>query len=72
MLYNNDIPRRCGHCVHARPGPAGSMVCPYKGPVQKEHSCRRYRYDALKRIPPRAPAAPTPAPPTPFSLDGDD
>ena len=39
------------------------MVCRRKGPVSADGSCRRFRYDPLKRIP-EAPSAELPPEPT--------
>lgn len=35
-----------------------SMICNAKGVVSKSYSCRKFVYDPLKRIPPKAIKAP--------------
>ena len=51
-LYGNDIEPRCGYCANGRAAADGqSFMCAHKGYVDPFGSCRRFRYDPLKRIP---------------------
>lgn len=57
MLFNKDIEPRCGYCQRATPLDESQMMCVKKGIVACSGSCRRFRYDPLKRIPPKPIAA---------------
>lgn len=46
------ISKRCEYCTYGKLCPDGETVlCIKKGPVRKEFSCVRYKYDILKRQP---------------------
>ena len=48
----SEIAPKCEYCAHARPSPDGETVlCRYKGVVEKDGKCRKYKYDILKRQP---------------------
>lgn len=57
MLFSEKIRPMCIYCQHAKPsiGDDDHMVCPHKGVVTFDFSCRKYKYDPLKRIPRRPP-----------------
>ena len=56
-LYGNNISPACEYCAFARRASDGRvMLCDKRGVVPMYHHCRRFRYDPLKRVPPR-PAA---------------
>lgn len=57
MLFQDKIEPRCAYCLRAVPLEDGKMACPKQGIVSPAGACRKFRYDPLKRIPPR-PAAP--------------
>ena len=79
-LFEKSIEPRCAYCAHGRPLDQEQIVCPRKGVMDPGSHCRSFRYDPLKRVPPR-PAKPagvglpdedffsprSPQEPTPFS-----
>jgi hypothetical protein len=52
-LFNkSDITPSCSYCVHGRFSPnKESILCLKKGVVGLDYSCRRFKYDPLKRKP---------------------
>ena len=53
MLFRKDIARACAYCTHAARFDEAACVCDRKGIVPSDSSCRRFRYDPLKRVPSR-------------------
>ncbi len=53
MLFRKDIEPRCIYCAKGNPINDREVVCPRKGVVAGEYHCFRFRYDPLKRVPPR-------------------
>jgi len=53
MLFRKDIEPRCAYCKHGAAINEDEAVCVKKGVVPIEGSCRAFRYDPLKRVPPR-------------------
>ena len=50
----------CKNCLHGRFSFDGMRIlCIQNGVVDFEFSCRKYRYNPLKRVPRRAPLLPT-------------
>ena len=51
-LFNKQISPACKYCLFSE-GLAFSsdMICKYKGITESDSSCRKYRYDPLKREP---------------------
>ena len=50
----------CRNCVHGHLSQTGGKIlCPRRGIVAPDYSCRKYRYDPLKRVPRRLPALPS-------------
>ena len=56
MLFNDKEYRLCLCCAHAVDC-GEEMFCRKKGPVPKDSVCRAFRYDPLKRQPPRKQSA---------------
>lgn len=56
MLFSRDIEPRCAYCDRGAPLGEGRIACPKRGIVSPEGHCGRFRYDPLRRVPPR-PAA---------------
>lgn len=56
MLFNKDIRHICALCENSVPLDGETVLCRKKGPVSAEHTCRSFKYDPLKRVPPK-PAA---------------
>lgn len=53
MLFRKKVERSCSYCAHAGQVAGGRMICTKKGFVSPDSSCRRFRYDPLKRKPSR-------------------
>ena len=52
MLNENNYPPKCEYCIHGRKSADEDIVlCVKKGIVEKDSSCRAYKYDVLKRKP---------------------
>ena len=56
MLFRKDMDPRCAYCKRGQQLNEREVACVKRGVVPVEHSCRSFRYDPLKRVPPR-PAA---------------
>lgn len=52
-LFRKKIERSCTYCAYGVQIDARQVLCAKKGILQNPDSCRRFRYDPLKRIPPR-------------------
>lgn len=57
MLFQKNIEPRCTYCARGTQLDEEAILCPKRGVVSPGGSCRAFRYDPLKRIPP-APAVP--------------
>ncbi|MBQ1371776.1 MAG: hypothetical protein IIY70_02475 [Oscillospiraceae bacterium] len=53
MLFRKNVERVCSLCAHAGQTCGEQMLCAKRGFVSPDGSCRRFRYDPLKRIPSR-------------------
>ncbi len=53
MLFRKDIDPRCAYCKRGQQINEREVACLKRGVVPVEHSCRSFRYDPLKRVPPR-------------------
>ena len=53
MLYRKNIKPLCAYCTRAGQIDNVKMICLKRGIVSVEGSCKRFRYDPLKRVPPR-------------------
>ncbi len=52
--------RICAYCECAVPVfDDDTMLCKHHGIVEKAYACRKFSYDPLKRMPPRATSAPS-------------
>ena len=54
MLFRKKIERYCAYCSFAGKIDEETMICQKCGIVPSTHQCRRFRYDPLKRVPPKA------------------
>lgn len=52
-LFRKDIDPRCAYCEHGSQINEREVVCVKQGVMPVESHCRRFRYDPLKRTPPR-------------------
>lgn len=56
-LMRKDIEPRCTYCIHGTPLAGGEkLTCRRRGVVDAAFHCRAFRYDPLRRTPPK-PAA---------------
>lgn len=55
MLFQKSIEPRCAYCARGSALEKDTVLCPKKGVVSAGGSCRAFKYDPLKRVPP-APA----------------
>ena len=53
MLFRKDIEPRCAYCQRGALVNEREVACLRRGIVPMESSCRAFRYDPLKRTPPR-------------------
>ena len=56
MLFAKKIEPRCVYCQRGTPLDEEQVICPKRGVVSVGEHCRAFRYDPLKRVPPK-PAA---------------
>lgn len=57
MLFRKKMPRSCLYCSYSTKLDEDNMLCTRRGVVSADAQCRKFKYDPLKRIPPR-PKAP--------------
>lgn len=53
MLFEKKIEPRCAYCTRCAPLDEETVMCMKKGVVSAAAHCRAFRYDPLKRVPPR-------------------
>lgn len=53
MLFQKDIEPRCAYCRHGSLLNEEQVMCLKKGIVSPAGSCRRFKYEPLKRTPPK-------------------
>ena len=52
-LFRRDIEPRCAYCSRAGVLDDTRMTCRKRGIVRADSSCRSFRYDPTRRIPPK-------------------
>ncbi len=52
-LFRKNIEPRCAYCAKGSAISEREVICQRKGIVAAEFHCRAFRYDPLKRVPPR-------------------
>lgn len=52
-LFRKDMDPRCAYCEHGSQINEREVVCAKQGIMPVEAHCRKFRYDPLKRTPPR-------------------
>lgn len=57
MLFAKEIEPRCAYCTRSVPLDGSTALCSKRGVVLLSDHCRSFRYDPLKRTPPK-PASP--------------
>ena len=56
-LYGKNIPPQCEYCMIGEASSDGEVVfCAKKGIVPNSYSCRKFKYDPLRRKPKVSPA----------------
>lgn len=53
MLFARKIEPRCAYCRRGTVLNEEQVACPKKGVVSMGGHCRAFRYDPLKRVPPK-------------------
>ena len=53
MLFQKNIEPRCAYCKRGALLADDRVMCMKKGIVSTANSCRKFRYDPLKRVPPK-------------------
>lgn len=53
MLFRKKIPHACSYCAHGGKVDDQTVLCRKKGFVAASYRCRKFKYDPLKRVPPR-------------------
>lgn len=51
--FRKDIEPRCAYCAHGSTISDREVACSRRGVVDSADSCRHFRYDPLRRVPPR-------------------
>ena len=57
MLFEKDMEPRCAYCKRGVELEENEILCSRKGIVSPMGSCRKFKYDPLKRVPPKPLAA---------------
>lgn len=53
MLFQKKMEPRCVYCAKGAPLEEGHILCTKKGLVAPDGRCGSFRYDPLKRVPPK-------------------
>lgn len=53
MLFRKNIDPHCGYCRFSAPAEPDTVICRKKGIRDACDHCRRFRYDPLRRVPPK-------------------
>lgn len=53
MLFSKNIPPKCAYCKKGKPVDGETILCKKRGVTLPEDACTGFRYDPLKRVPPR-------------------
>ena len=52
-LFHENIDPRCAYCAKGAPLEEGRVLCSKKGVIRADGRCGSFRYDPLKRVPPK-------------------
>lgn len=54
MIFSKDIEKICAYCQHGKPilG-TEDIICPKKGLMRPDSSCKKFLYSPLRRTPPK-------------------
>ena len=54
MIFSKDVEPMCLYCEHGKRIIAtDDIICPKKGIVKPDNSCKKFKYTPLNRIPPK-------------------
>lgn len=54
MLFSKTIEPKCAYCRRAQASTdPETVLCPKRGVMARDTSCNAFRYDPMKRVPPR-------------------
>ena len=53
MLFTKKIDPLCAYCQRGNPIAPDTILCKKRGVTRPDSACPAFRYDPLKRIPPR-------------------
>ncbi len=53
MLFRKKIERSCLYCAHGAVLDENAVLCCKRGLVSSDIKCRKFRYEPLKRVPPK-------------------
>ena len=53
MLFSKTIDPSCAYCQRGKAVDTETVLCKKRGVMTPADSCRSFRYDPLKRVPPR-------------------
>ena len=53
MLFSKSIEPKCSYCQRGKAIEPDTILCIKKGIMEPGDSCSAFRYDPLKRVPPR-------------------
>ena len=53
MLFRKDMDHRCAYCAKGSRIGEDKVACVKRGVVMPEDHCGAFKYDPLKRVPPR-------------------
>ena len=57
-MFRKDIEPSCAYCARGAVLSDGNVICEKFGLISPAADCSKFRYDPLKRIPPRPPVLP--------------
>ncbi len=53
MLFRKNIEPRCAYCKFAASAEPETVICRKYGIRKETEHCRKFRYDPMRRVPPR-------------------
>ncbi|MGI6577904.1 MAG: hypothetical protein ACOX1Q_07755 [Eubacteriales bacterium] len=53
MLFRKDIEPMCAYCHYSNKLSNVELSCKYRGVTRASDSCRHFKYEPLKRVPPK-------------------
>ncbi|MCX7614994.1 MAG: hypothetical protein N2Z65_04500 [Clostridiales bacterium] len=53
MVVRKNIEHYCSYCAHSKPLDDEYVSCRKRGVVAVDYKCSRFKYDPLKRVPPK-------------------